>query len=126
VLREVPLAYYRIRASRTGKGPADMLPASSHGIIRHSTLWAQLEGLPGSTEMVRLWREAHGRLIVGFPCQPANRLGRKIYPFVLGAGEEIGCHAIENADKLLIDLAVRAGSLEEAATVFGGRGPPQA
>ena len=46
---------------------------------------------------------------------PVDRLGRRISPVVLDAAEEIGCRAIEHAEKLLIDPAVAAGLLEEAA-----------
>jgi DNA-directed RNA polymerase specialized sigma24 family protein len=46
---------------------------------------------------------------------PVDRLGRRISPVVLDAAEEIGRRAIEHAEKLLIDPAVAAGLLEEAA-----------
>jgi len=44
-----------------------------------------------------------------------DRLGRRISPVVLSAAEEIGRRAIEHAEKLLVDPAVAAGLLEEAA-----------
>jgi DNA-directed RNA polymerase specialized sigma24 family protein len=44
-----------------------------------------------------------------------DRLGRTISPRVLDAAEEIGRRAIQHAEKLLIDPAVAAGLLEEAA-----------
>jgi DNA-directed RNA polymerase specialized sigma24 family protein len=44
-----------------------------------------------------------------------DRLGRTISPLVLDAAEEIGRRAIQHAEKLLIDPAVAAGLLEEAA-----------
>src|SRR2546430_13247111 len=50
-----------------------------------------------------------------FRVSPVDRLGRPISPLVLGAAEEIGRRAIEHAEKLLIDPAVAAGLLEEAA-----------
>lgn len=46
---------------------------------------------------------------------PVDRLGRRISPVVLDAAEEIGRRAIEHAEKFLIDPAVAAGVLEEAA-----------
>lgn len=46
---------------------------------------------------------------------PVDRLGRRISPVVLDAAEEIGRRAIEHAERLLIDPAVAAGLLEEAA-----------
>lgn len=46
---------------------------------------------------------------------PVDRLGRTISPLVLDAAEQIGRRAIEHAEKLLIDPAVAAGLLEEAA-----------
>jgi DNA-directed RNA polymerase specialized sigma24 family protein len=46
---------------------------------------------------------------------PVDRLGRRISPVVLEAAEEIRRRAIEHAEKLLIDPAVAAGLLEEAA-----------
>jgi DNA-directed RNA polymerase specialized sigma24 family protein len=51
----------------------------------------------------------------GFSVSPVDRLGRPISPVVLNAAEEIGRRAIEHAEKLLIDPAVAAGLLEEAA-----------
>jgi hypothetical protein len=60
-----------------------------------------------------------------FSVSPVDRLGRPISPVVQHAAEEIGRRAIEHAEKLLIDPAVAAGLLEEAAaTVFAGV-PPQ-
>ena len=56
-------------------------------------------------------RPPHHRLRVS----PVDRLGRSISPLVLDAAEEIGRRAIEHAKKLLIDPAVAAGLLEEAA-----------
>ncbi len=50
-----------------------------------------------------------------FSVSPVDRLGRPISPVVLNAAEEIGRRAIEHAEKLLIDPAVAAGLLEEAA-----------
>src|SRR6516225_4141854 len=50
-----------------------------------------------------------------FRVSPVDRLGRRISPVVLYAAEEIGRRAIEHAEKLLIDTAVAAGLLEEAA-----------
>ena len=46
---------------------------------------------------------------------PVDRLGRNISPLVLDAAEEIGRRALEHAERLLIDPAVAAGLLEEAA-----------
>ena len=46
---------------------------------------------------------------------PIDRLGRPISVLVLDAAEEIGRRAIEHAEKLLIDPAVAATLLEEAA-----------
>src|SRR6266566_4293049 len=46
---------------------------------------------------------------------PVDRRGRRISPIVLDAAEEIGRRAMEHAEKLLIDPAVAAGLLEEAA-----------
>jgi DNA-directed RNA polymerase specialized sigma24 family protein len=51
----------------------------------------------------------------GFRVSPVDRLGRRISPVVLDAAERIGRRAIEHAEKLLIDPAVAAGLLEEAA-----------
>jgi DNA-directed RNA polymerase specialized sigma24 family protein len=56
-------------------------------------------------------RPPHHRLLVS----PIDRLGRGISPLVLDAAEEIGRRAIEHAEQLLIDPAVAAGLLEEAA-----------
>src|SRR5437016_9273799 len=50
-----------------------------------------------------------------FRVSPVDRLGRRITPVVLDAAERIGRRAIEHAEKLLIDPAVAAGLLEEAA-----------
>ena len=50
-----------------------------------------------------------------FSVSPVDRLGRPISPVVLDAAEQIGRRAIEHAEKLLIDPAVAAGLLEEAA-----------
>ena len=50
-----------------------------------------------------------------FRVSPVDRLGRRISPVVLDAAEAIGRRAIEHAEKLLIDPAVAAGLLEEAA-----------
>src|SRR5689334_5952792 len=50
-----------------------------------------------------------------FCVSPMDRLGRPISPVVQHAAEEIGRRAIEHAEKLLIDPAVAAGVLEEAA-----------
>ena len=50
-----------------------------------------------------------------FRVSPVDRLGRRISPAVLDAAEQIGRRAIEHAEKLLIDPAVAAGLLEEAA-----------
>ena len=50
-----------------------------------------------------------------FSVSPVDRLGRPISPVVQHAAEEIGRRAIEHAEKLLIDPAVAAGLLEEAA-----------
>jgi hypothetical protein len=56
---------------------------------------------------------------------PVDRLGRRISPVVLDAAEQIGRRAIEHAEKLLIDPAVAAGLLEEAAaTVSRALGSP--
>jgi hypothetical protein len=46
---------------------------------------------------------------------PVDRLGRRISPVVLHAAEQIGRRAIQHAEKLLIDPAVAASLLEEAA-----------
>lgn len=46
---------------------------------------------------------------------PIDRRGRAIGPPVLDAAEEIGRRAIEHAEKLLIDPAIAATLLEEAA-----------
>ena len=53
----------------------------------------------------------------GFRVSPVDRLGRIISPPVLDAAEEIGHRAILHAEKLLIDPAVAASLLEEAAAV---------
>lgn len=50
-----------------------------------------------------------------FLISPVDRLGRPISPLVVDAAEEIGRRAIGHAEKLLIDPAVAAGLLEEAA-----------
>lgn len=50
-----------------------------------------------------------------FRVSPVDGLGRRINPVVLDAAEAIGRRAIEHAEKLLIDPAVAAGLLEEAA-----------
>ena len=50
-----------------------------------------------------------------FRVSPVDRLGRRISPVVLDAAEAIGRRAIEHAERLLIDPAVAAGLLEEAA-----------
>jgi hypothetical protein len=50
-----------------------------------------------------------------FSVTPVDRLGRPISPVVLNAAEEIGRRAIEHAERLLIDPAVAAGLVEEAA-----------
>ena len=52
----------------------------------------------------------------GVRVNPVDRLGRRISPPVLRAAEEIGRRAIRHAEKLLIDPAVAANLLEEAAT----------
>ncbi len=46
---------------------------------------------------------------------PVDRLGRRINPSVLDAAEEVGRRAIEHAERELIDPAVAATLLEEAA-----------
>ena len=51
----------------------------------------------------------------GVRVNPVDRLGRRITPPVLRAAEEIGRRAIRHAEKLLIDPAVAANLLEEAA-----------
>jgi DNA-directed RNA polymerase specialized sigma24 family protein len=50
-----------------------------------------------------------------FRFSPVDRLGRRIRPPVLEAAEEIGHRALEHAEKELIDPAVAATLLEEAA-----------
>ena len=50
-----------------------------------------------------------------FRISPVDRLGRSISPLVLNAAEQIGRHAIRHAENLLIDPAVAASLLEEAA-----------
>lgn len=58
-----------------------------------------------------------------------DRLGRSISPLVLDAAEKIGRRAMEHAERLLIDPAVAAGLLEEAAATVSravaskGHGP---
>jgi hypothetical protein len=52
----------------------------------------------------------------GVRVNTVDRLGRRISPPVLRAAEEIGRRAICHAEKLLIDPAVAANLLEEAAT----------
>ena len=52
----------------------------------------------------------------GVRVNPVDRLGRRISPPVLRAAEEIGRRAIRHAEKMLIDPAVAADLLEEAAT----------
>jgi len=47
---------------------------------------------------------------------PVDRFGRSISPIVLDAAEEIVCRAIEHAEQLLIDPAIAATLLEEAAS----------
>jgi len=50
-----------------------------------------------------------------FHISPVDRLGRRISPTVLDAAEEVGRRAIEHAERELIDPAVAATLLEEAA-----------
>ena len=50
-----------------------------------------------------------------FRISPVDRLGRKISPAVLNAAEAIGRRAIQHAEKLLVDPAVAASLLEQAA-----------
>jgi len=50
-----------------------------------------------------------------FRLSPVDRLGRRISPSVLDAAEEVGRRAIEHAERELIDPAVAATLLEEAA-----------
>src|SRR6266478_3381731 len=50
-----------------------------------------------------------------FRISPVDRLGRMISPSVLDAAEEVGRRAIEHAERELIDPAVAATLLEEAA-----------
>jgi len=50
-----------------------------------------------------------------FRISPVDRLGRRISPSVLDAAEEVGRRAIEHAERELIDPAVAATLLEEAA-----------
>jgi DNA-directed RNA polymerase specialized sigma24 family protein len=50
-----------------------------------------------------------------FRISPVDRLGRRISPLVLAAAEEIGRRAIQHAEKLLIDPAIAASQLEQAA-----------
>jgi hypothetical protein len=49
------------------------------------------------------------------PISPVDRLGRRISPLVLDAAEQVSRRAIEHAEKFLIDPAVAATLLEEAA-----------
>lgn len=46
---------------------------------------------------------------------PVNRLGRSISPLVLEAAEEIVNRAVEHAEQLLVDPAIAATLLEDAA-----------
>lgn len=50
-----------------------------------------------------------------FRISPVDRLGQRISPPVLDVAEEIARRAIQHAEKLLIDPAVAASLLEEAA-----------
>jgi DNA-directed RNA polymerase specialized sigma24 family protein len=50
-----------------------------------------------------------------FRISPVDRLGRSISPLVLDAAEQIGRRAIRHAENLLIDPAVAATLMEEAA-----------
>src|SRR5216683_4707275 len=50
-----------------------------------------------------------------FRISPVDRLGRRIHPSVLDAAEKVGRRAIEHAERELIDPAVAATLLEEAA-----------
>jgi len=51
----------------------------------------------------------------GVRVNPVDRRGRRISPAVLHAAEEIGRRALHHAERLLIDPAVAANLLEEAA-----------
>ena len=51
----------------------------------------------------------------GVRVNPVDRRGRPISPAVLNAAEEIGRRALRHAERLLIDPAVAANLLEEAA-----------
>jgi DNA-directed RNA polymerase specialized sigma24 family protein len=51
----------------------------------------------------------------GVRVNPVDRRGRQISPAVLNAAEEIGRRALRHAERLLIDPAVAANLLEEAA-----------
>src|SRR6267142_709928 len=51
----------------------------------------------------------------GLRISPVDPLGRTISPPVLDAAEEIGCRAIQHAEKLHIDPAIAANLIEEAA-----------
>ena len=56
-----------------------------------------------------------GRHNSSFRISPVDRLGRSISPLVLDAAEQIGRRAIRHAEHLLIDPAVAATLMEEAA-----------
>jgi DNA-directed RNA polymerase specialized sigma24 family protein len=51
----------------------------------------------------------------GVRVNPVDRRGRRISPAVLYAAEEIGQRALRHAERLLVDPAVAANLLEEAA-----------
>ena len=51
----------------------------------------------------------------GVRVNSVDRLGRRIDPVVLNAAEEIGRRALRHAERQLIDPAVAATLLEEAA-----------
>ena len=51
----------------------------------------------------------------GVRVNPVDRRGRPISPAVLNAAEEIGRRAVRHAERLLIDPAIAANLLEEAA-----------
>ena len=51
----------------------------------------------------------------GVRVNPVDRRGRIIHPAVLNAAEEIGRRALRHAERQLIDPAVAANLLEEAA-----------
>ena len=51
----------------------------------------------------------------GVSVNPVDRRGRRISPAVLRAAEEIGRRALRHAERQLIDPAVAASLLEEAA-----------